>query len=96
MVFFAFKVYQVRVDFCVLKPLMFKQMFNMQNVLSLVVFRLEKLTRSINICRFIIQTEVYLFWSENAKLISLLISASVTIRVKPGFIEVDNSAFRLV
>jgi hypothetical protein len=58
MVFFAFTVYQVRVDFCVLKPLVFKQMFNMQNVLSLVVFRLEKLARSIKICGFIIQTEV--------------------------------------
>lgn len=96
MVFFAFTVYQVRVDFCVLKPLVFKQMFNMKNVLILVVFRLEKLARSIKICGFIIQTEVYLFWSGNAKLISLLSSVSVTIRVKPGFIEVDNSAFRLV
>jgi len=86
----------VRVDSCVLKPPTFKQMFNMQNALSLVVFRLEKLTRSIKICGFIIQAEVYLFWSENAKLISLLISVSVTIRVKLGFIEVDNSAFRLV
>ncbi|MCJ7423929.1 hypothetical protein MUP01_06630 [Candidatus Bathyarchaeota archaeon] len=57
---------------------------------------LDKLANLIRICEFLTRTKVYLFWGGNAKLISLFSAAPVTIRVKPGFIEADNSAFRLV